>query len=207
VVEFGFRPEQALIAWVGWSGLVRMPDEVDETPPPAPEVPPATAGTTGPAPDGEDWATRYKYLFADFENFRRRTERGREAITRQARAGLIRELLPIFEAFRAARAAVAGLPPTDPVRHGLELLDREWNTFLKHEGVEPIASVGQPFRPDEEEAVGEAPPSAGVPEGAVAEIVQQGYRFFGGVLRPAKVVVARAPTESGAEAARPEEVP
>jgi molecular chaperone GrpE len=102
---------------------------------------------------------------------------------------------------------VASLPPTDPVRHGLELLDREWSTFLKHEGVEPIAAVGQPFRPDEQEAVGEAPTSPDIPEGTVAEIVQQGYRFFGGVLRPAKVVVARAPPEAGTEVARTEESP
>jgi molecular chaperone GrpE len=181
-----------------------MPDEPDEgpereNPPPAaaPEPPPSAEGT-------EDWETRYKYLFADFENFRRRTERARETIGRQARAGVLRELLPILEAFRAAREAVGTLAPKDPVRHGLDLLDREWSTFLKHEGVEPIASVGQPFRSDEEEAVGEAPPAPGVPEGTVAEIVQQGYRFFGGVLRPAKVVVARGPVEADAEAARTE---
>jgi molecular chaperone GrpE len=159
---------------------------VPPTAPPPSEVPPVGADAA------EDWATRYKYLLADFENFRRRTERGREAITRQARAGLVRELLPIIEAFRSARAAVAQLPLTDPLRHGLELLEREWSTFLKHEGVEPIATVGEPFRPEEEEAVGESAPSENVPAGAVAEIVQQGYRFFGGVLRPAKVVVARA---------------
>ncbi len=116
-------------------------------------------------------------------------------------------MLPIFEAFRAARAAVASLPAGDPVRHGLELLDREWSTFLKHEGVEPIATVGEPFRADEEEAVGETAATPGVPEGGVAEIVQQGYRFYGGVLRPAKVVVARAPTGPGTEIARPEETP
>jgi len=184
-----------------------MPDEVNEAPVPEPRTP-STADVPPPAPEStEDWANRYRYLFADFENFRRRTERSREAITRQARAGVIRELLPIFEASRSARAAVAALPADDPVRHGIELLDREWSTFLKHEGVEPIATVGQPFRPEEEEAVGDAPTSAEVAEGAVAEIVQQGYRFYGGILRPAKVVVARAAPETGAEIARTEEAP
>jgi molecular chaperone GrpE len=187
--------------------MVFMPDEVNEPPPPEPRAPsPPDPSTATPEP-GEDWANRYRYLLADFENFRRRTERGRESITRQARAGVIRELLPIFEASRAARAAVTSLPGDDPVRHGIELLDREWSTFLKHEGVEPIAAVGQPFRPEEEEAVGEAPAGGDVAEGTVAEIVQQGYRFFGGVLRPAKVVVARAPPEAGREIARTEESP
>jgi len=180
---------------------------VNETPTPEPRTPPTVDSSAPSIEPTEDWETRYKYLLADFENFRRRTDRAREAVTRQARAGLVRELLPIFEAFRMAREAVASLPAENPVRHGLELLDREWSTFLKHEGVEPIAVVGHPFRPDEEEAVGEAPASREVSEGAVAEIVQQGYRFYGGVLRPAKVVVARAPAEPGTELARPEEAP
>ena len=141
----------------------------------------------------EDWATRYMYLFADFENYRRRSERDREGISRQSRAGMLRELLPIMEAFRAARNAVRTLPSNDPVRRGMDLLDQEWATFLKHEGVEPVATVGSPFRADEEEAVGEAPVPADAPDGSVVEVVQQGYRFFGGLLRPAKVIVGRHP--------------
>jgi len=146
----------------------------------------------------EEWATRYKYLLADFDNFRRRVERDREAISRQARAGLVRELLPILEAFRSARSTFSKLPPNDPVRKGLDLLDHEWTTFLKHEGVEPVAIVGKPFQPEEAEAVGEAPATDDCPPGSVVEIVQQGYRFFGGLLRPAKVLVARA-AEPGPE--------
>jgi molecular chaperone GrpE len=187
--------------------LVRMPDEENETPDADLRTPPSVEGGAGAPAAVEDWETRYKYLYADFENFRRRTERGREAVTRQARAGVIRELLPILEAFRSARAAVLNLPANEPVRHGLELLEREWSTFLKHEGVEPIAAVGEPFRADEQEAVGEAVATAELPEGSVAEIVQQGYRFFGGVLRPAKVVVARLPSEVTTAVARSEETP
>lgn len=156
---------------------------------------PAGETPSAATPVDEDWASRYRYLLADFENYRRRAERDRESISRQARAAMVRELLPIIEAFRSARDAVAKLPAQDPVRRGMELLDREWSTFLKHEGVEPVARVGAPFRPEEAEAVGETPASELAPDGAVAEVVQQGYRFFGGLLRPAKVVVARAPRE------------
>jgi len=165
----------------------------DETPAPVPDNAPASSA---PAPEGEpheDWETRFKYLLADFENFRRRSSKDRETVTRQARAAMLRELLPLLEAFRAGTASAAHLSASDPLRRGIELLDREWSTFLKREGVEPVAEVGRPFRADEEEAVGEAPADAKVPDGAVHEVVQQGYRFFGGLLRPAKVVVARAP--------------
>ncbi|HTW77835.1 MAG TPA: nucleotide exchange factor GrpE [Thermoplasmata archaeon] len=154
----------------------------------------ATVPAPGPSSDApsEDWATRYKYLFADFENYRRRTERERENLSRQVRGAMIREMLPILEAFRSGRDAAAKLPPDHPLRRGLELLDREWSTFLKHEGVEPVTSVGAPFKPDEAVAVGDAPATEQTPDGTVAEIVQQGYRFFGGLVRPAKVIVARA---------------
>jgi molecular chaperone GrpE len=181
-----------------------MPEETTESTPAQraePEETPKAPGEAASAPS-EDWATRYKYLLADFDNFRRRVERDREAISRQARAGLVRELLPIIEAFRVAHEALAHLPSSDPTRKGLDLLDHEWTKFLKHEGVEAVATVGRPFRADEAEAVGEVPASDRHPEGTVAEVVQQGYRFFGGLLRPAKVIVARAPspTETGATA-------
>jgi molecular chaperone GrpE len=170
-----------------------MPDETAETPPaarPEGEGTPKVAVEPSAEPE-EDWGTRYKYLLADFDNFRRRVERDRESISRQARAALVRELLPIIEAFRVAHDSLAHLPVSDPVRKGLELLDREWATFLKREGVEPVAAAGRPFRAEEAEAVGEAPANDAHPDGSVAEVVQQGYRFFGGLLRPAKVVVAR----------------
>jgi molecular chaperone GrpE len=181
-------------------GGTEVPDEAGGVP--------ATEGANPPAVAGEDWETRFKYLLADFENFRRRSERDRETLTRQARGAVLRDLLPLLESFRSAEASIARLSPSDPLRQGMELLEREWAKFLKHQGVEPIAAVGQTFRAEEAEAVGEAPARPDCPEGSVAEIVQQGYRFFGGLLRPAKVIVARAPpgaTPEEAEAAPPPE--
>ncbi len=169
---------------------------------PAPE-PPAAAPEPAPADAEPDWATRYKYLLADFENFRRRSERERESVSRQARAALIRELLPIYEGFHFAREALLRLPPDDPVRTGLDLLHREWQTFLKHEGVEPVAAPGEPFESETQEAVGEAPADGDHPTGTVAQVVQQGYRFYGGLLRTAKVIVARNPPPAETAPAEP----
>lgn len=160
-------------------------------------VSPKDASSTGSSETRElDWETRYKYLFADLENFRRRSERDKESASQQTRAGIIRQLLPIYEAFHYARDAVGRLAADDSVRQGLELLYREWRTFLKHEGVEPVARVGEQFQSEVHEAVGEAPVTNSHPPGSVVEVVQQGYRFFGGLLRPAKVVVARGDVPS-----------
>lgn len=164
----------------------------EETPAPGAEPTPSGGVPEPSAAPKEDWESRFKYLLADFENFRRRASKDREATIQQTRGALLRELLPLLEAFRAGAASVAHLPPSDPLRRGFELLDREWATFLKHEGVEPVAEVGRPFHAGEAEAVGDAPPSETAPDGTVREVVQQGYRFFGGLLRAAKVIVARA---------------
>lgn len=160
--------------------------DVEEAPPPS--ITPKAA-----APEAnDDWATRYKYLLADFENYRRRTERERESIARQTRASVLLDLLPLYEAVQGARVALASGHSAEDVRRGLDLLDREWQRLILREGVEPVAQLGAPFLADEAEAVAEAPPTGEQAEGSVVEIVQQGYRFPGGLLRPAKVVVARS---------------
>ncbi|MGP8078453.1 MAG: nucleotide exchange factor GrpE [Thermoplasmata archaeon] len=179
-----------------------MPEDRTDVPPVA-GTPPVEAPAPPPAEAPEDWASQFKYLLADFENFRRRAERERELVTRQTRGAMLRELLPILEAFRSARQAADRLPASDPLHRGFALLDREWSTFLKREGVEPVARAGEPFRAEEAEAVGETPARDEAPDGSIVEVVQQGYRFFGGLLRPAKVIVARAPAAGGPEPAPP----
>ena len=158
--------------------------------------PPAEA-PAAPAPtepeETLDWESRFKYLLADFDNFRRRTERDRAGARVEAEAALLRRLIPLVEGFQLAETASQSLPPSDPLRRGLELLGHELDAVLKSVGFTPVARVGEPFRADEHEAVGETPSSQNVEDGHVAEIVQQGYRFQGGLLRPAKVLVARAP--------------
>jgi molecular chaperone GrpE len=185
-----------------------MPEKDPTAEPTVPAVEPGpeegVTETPVPSAPAEDWATRYKYLLADFDNFRKRVERDRESITRQARARLLQELLPIYEAFHFAREAVDRLPADDPLKTGLDLLQREWQRFLKHEGVEAVATPGEPFQSELHEAVGELPPTAERPPGVIAEVVQQGYRFYGGLLRPAKVIVTAAPrAEDATSAAEP----
>jgi molecular chaperone GrpE len=182
----------------------------EETPPAKEEVPngPIPPAPVPPFPEDpdepeEDWSTRYKYLLAEFDNYRKRTERERELSRKEVRAVLLRQLLPIHDAFDNAERAATKLPAEDPLRRGMELLFREWNRFLDAEQFRPIARVGDRFRPEDEEAVSEVPADAKHAPGTVTEVVQQGYRSPGGLLRPAKVVVARA-REAPASSTSPE---
>jgi molecular chaperone GrpE len=171
-------------------------------PPPEPGKADGTSEDEEPdAPEAErepDWETRFKYLFADFENYRKRGEREREAARNRAEAELLKDLLPIHDAFERARESSKSAAASDPIRKGLELLSKEWDGFLAREGVRPLATPGSSFNADDHEAVAEAPVRAGRAAGTIVEVVQQGYRFRGGLLRPAKVVVARTPAPSAA---------
>jgi molecular chaperone GrpE len=156
--------------------------------------------------EAPDWESRYRYLLAEFDNFRKRSARERETERREARGVALRALLPLYETFQRALQAAGRLPEADALRRGLELLQRDWDAFFAREGVVPVAHPGDRFRLEEHEAVGDAPADAAHPAGSVAEVVQQGYRFPGGLLRPAKVLVARAPAPSrSAESSSSEE--
>jgi molecular chaperone GrpE len=162
----------------------------------APEVAP-----TPEAPSPSEWETRFKYLLADFENYRKRSAKEQEGLRASIRDRMILELVPLFEATLAALDSVATLPASDPVRRGIELLVKEWSKFWDAQGVTPVARRGMAFRSDVHEAVGEGEASRETPPGTILEVVQQGYRGRHGVLRPAKVVVARAPKTDSESAA------
>lgn len=163
------------------------PEETTSVPAAA-ESPPAEEPAAS-----EEWSVRYKYLLAEFDNFRKRVEREREVVRREARALVLRELLALYESFERAQVASRQLGPDHPLRRGLELIRKEWEAFLLNHKVEALARPGEPFRPEDHEAVGERTPDAKHPEGSVAEVVQQGYRSSEGILRHAKVLVARTP--------------
>src|SRR5579863_1086625 len=167
--------------------------EPSATPEPTPKADPKGAPPTKEELTPEEWATRFKYLLADFENYRKRADREREATRLAARAELLRALLPIFEASEKAREAVSHLPASDPVRRGVDLLGVAWHSFLEGEKVTPVARAGARFAAEWHEAVAEAPARSAADDGTVVEIIQQGYRLGPALLRPAKVVVARLP--------------
>jgi molecular chaperone GrpE len=170
-----------------------------------PAAGPAPTPPTEEPAEVTDWELRYKYLLADFDNFRRRTERDRAVLRSDAEGTLLRRLIPIVEGFQNAESAAKSLPSSDSLRRGLELLGHELDAVLRLVGFAPVARVGEPFRHEEHEAVGETVGPKDVPDGAVADIVQQGYRFQGGLLRPAKVLVARAVKKAEAPSVPPVE--
>jgi len=131
---------------------------------------------------------------ADFENYRRRTERERAAAGAEAEAGVLRQVLGTVDNLERALEAGGG---DSGLREGVELTHRELLTLLDSLGVETLAPLGQRFDPALHQAIVHEP-AAGFEAGTVAEVFRKGYTYKGRLLRPALVKVASGGAE-GAE--------
>ena len=133
-------------------------------------------------------------LKAEFDNYRKRTERDREAVVTGAQRELVRGLLPVMDNLERAVAALG--ERGDEIVAGLEMVRGQLAGLLAGHGVEEIEAAGRKFDPNVHEAVAQVP-SAEHPDGAVVEVIEKGYRISDHVLRPSRVVVAAAPPAPG----------
>jgi molecular chaperone GrpE len=179
--------------------------EADERPSAdAAVAPEAAAGADPPAGDlaladlvreRDDLRDRLLRTAAEFDNFRKRTERERRELHEAAAADLIRDLLTVVDdlerALAATPEAAAAGTPVEGFREGVELIHRQVLDVLRRRGVAPIESEGQAFDPLWHEAVSYEP-ADGRPDGEIIGEVRRGYRLGQRLLRPSMVRVAKA---------------
>ncbi len=123
---------------------------------------------------------------ADFENFRKRMARENAAAQSRGVAKVARELLPALDHLEHALKAAAG---HEDVVKGFALVSDEIVAALGRVGIESFSPEGEPFDPNEHEAMA-AHAAEGAEPGTVIEVYQRGYLLDGQILRPARVVVA-----------------
>jgi molecular chaperone GrpE len=125
---------------------------------------------------------------ADFENFRKRTERDRQEEGRRGVERLIVDLIPVLDAFDRALQAHDD-PAYEEYRKGITMIRKQlWDSIAKH-GVQRIEAAGKMFDPYQHQAI-ERLESEEYPDGFIVAVFQDGYMFHGRVLRPAIVRVA-----------------
>lgn len=148
----------------------------------------------------EDRNSQYMRIAADFENFRKRTQKEKEEQDQQVKCSTLKELLPVVDNFERARAQIK--PQTDAemnIHKSYQSVYKQLVEALKKIGVSPMRSEGKEFDPNLHEAVmRESTPDQ--PEGTVLEELVRGYLLGDRVLRHAMVKVAAAPEEAGADA-------
>lgn len=123
---------------------------------------------------------------ADFENYRKRMARENAAAIDRGMAKLAKELLPALDHFDLALKSTEG---NEEVVKGFAMVADEIRAALERVGIQSFSPEGEPFDPNEHEAM-VSQPREGVEPGTVVEVYQSGYRINGAVLRPARVVVA-----------------
>lgn len=133
---------------------------------------------------------RWLRTSADFDNYRKRTERERRDLSDAIAADVVRDLLPIVDDLERALASPAW-PADSGARRGVELIHRQLVDLLRKRGVEPLDVVGVDFDPMWHEAVA-SEPANGRRDGEVTAEVRRGYRIGPRLLRPAQVRVAKA---------------
>lgn len=143
--------------------------------------------------EAADWKGRAYRATADLDNVRRRFAKERDDLRRFAVEGLLKDILPIADNLERA-VAHAEQNGTEGLVDGVKLVLRQFQQTLAGKGAESFEVLGQPFDPQLHEAMTEMP-STEYPPGHVASVFQRGWKLNGRLVRPAMVIVAKAPDE------------
>ena len=131
---------------------------------------------------------RYKRALADLDNYRKRMVRETDRRVEESRDAQLREWLEVVDSLERALF----MQPEDPVVEGLRAVLEQMEAVLARQGVTRMGAPGEQFDPERHEAVA-IRPANGAPDRTVVEVARSGYMLGDRVLRPAEVVVGRAP--------------
>jgi molecular chaperone GrpE len=133
---------------------------------------------------------------ADLDNYKKRAAREKQDAIKFANESLLGKLIPVLDNFDMALAAVSSAQgaTTDSLHQGVAMIQQQLKQVLADSGLEEINAAGQPFDPNNHEAVSQQE-SADVPEGHVLQQLRKGFKFRERLLRPATVIVAKAPAK------------
>ena len=128
-------------------------------------------------------------LMAEFDNYRKRTLREKSELIKNGGESALTHLLPVVDDFERALQNIRSAEDIKAVTEGVELIYSKFMSYLSHQNVKPIETVGEPFDAETSEAVAMIPAPEPDMKGKVLECVQTGSTLNDKVIRHAKVVV------------------
>ena len=177
-------------------------DEVDvyggKSPGPADEPSEENSGSSESGASEQeniDWQEKFLRAKADYQNLQKRAADEQRNAIRYANADFARALLQVLDDFERTLEAADDAPETDSVVSGVKLVYEKLLKFLSAHHVERIEALGQPFDPHLHEALMQESSDTHPPDSVLREI-ERGYTLHDRVLRPARVVVSKAPEPS-----------
>lgn len=159
---------------------------------PAPGTPGERAEVTGDVDAARKEAAEYldhlQRLQAEFDNYRKRVLKEQTDAVERAAAPVMQRLLEVLDDFELALISANDKPDFDRFLHGVELVYAKLADTLKAEGLQRIDAQGEPFDPEQHEALMQTGEGDRL---IVADVLRPGYRLRGRVIRPAGVRVSR----------------
>ncbi|GAA4198458.1 nucleotide exchange factor GrpE [Pedobacter jeongneungensis] len=132
---------------------------------------------------------KYLRLYAEFDNYKRRTQKERVELLQTAGKDVIVSLLPVLDDFDRALKAMETAADVAPVKEGILLVSHKLKNTLAQKGLKDVESINQPFNTDFHEAITNIPAPTEDLKGKVIDEVEKGYTLNDNVIRFAKVVV------------------
>jgi len=134
---------------------------------------------------------RFLRLYAEFENFRRRSNKERLDLITTANASLLKDLLPIMDDFERAIATNETATEIEGVKEGFNLIFNKFKNTVESKGLKQMEAKGQVFDSELHEAIANVPVTDEDQKGKVIDDVEKGYFLGEKVIRYAKVVVGQ----------------
>ena len=137
----------------------------------------------------EELTDKYKRTFAEFDNFRKRSEKEKAAMYEIGAKDIIEKVLPVVDNFERGLATVSEEDKQTPFVEGMDKIYKQFVKVLDDAGVKPILAVGEEFNPDYHNAVMHIEDDS-YGENIIVEELQKGYTYKESVVRHSMVKVA-----------------
>ena len=141
--------------------------------------------------DVQDQKDKYLRLFAEFDNFRKRSARENLEIRQTAGKEVITSLLDVLDDCERAEKQLQSAENIDQIKEGVQLVFNKLRTTLQAKGLKPMQSINTDFDVEKHEAITEVPVQDEKLKGKVIDEVQKGYYLNDKIIRFAKVVVGK----------------
>lgn len=139
----------------------------------------------------EESKDKYLRLFAEFDNYKKRTVKERFELMKTAAQETIASLLPILDDFDRAKKSADDPNSSEVFSEGVSLVYNKLYSTLQHKGLQPMESTHQPFDPENHEAITDIPAPTEDLKGKVIDTIEKGYLLHDKIIRHAKVVVGK----------------
>ncbi len=134
---------------------------------------------------------KYLRLFAEFDNFRKRTNKEKLELRKTAAADTLSALLPVLDDFDRAKKNHDDENSTEEFSEGVMFVYEKISTFMNKQGLKKMVSTGEDFNSDFHEAITEIPAPTDEMKGKVIDTIENGYILNEKIIRYAKVVVGK----------------